>query len=207
MDIKKEQDVEKVQFSELIEKCKAYMASELSQEEFEAYCDKIYFRTYLPLEDKISILNNVLEEQFYDEDIDFMTYKLELCKFYIILLDGYTNIDVLEEERTLENYNICMMCIGDWLLKICEKDYKRIIEMLQNYINLHNISDIMLMVEKINNTSFDEYLKEQKKMFNWIKKNPDIFQKINDFTSFNDPKTKEILNNMKDSIKKNIKIE
>ena len=57
MDIKKEQDVEKVQFSELIEKCKAYMASELSQEEFEAYCDKIYFRTYLPLEDKISILN------------------------------------------------------------------------------------------------------------------------------------------------------
>ena len=205
MDIKKEQDVEKVQFSELIEKCKAYMASELSQEEFEAYCDKIYFRTYLPLEDKISILNNVLDGKFYDiDDISFTTLQIELFKFYVILLNGYTNIEFSEDDTTLENYNICMSSLGNGMLTVCGIDYQRTVDMLKEYLSYYNIGNLLSMATKINNTSFDEYTKEQKKMFNWIKKNPNVFEDIKEIVQYQDPRTKEFIKNMEESVIKNV---
>lgn len=205
MDIKKEQDVEKVKFSELIEKCKAYMASELSQKDFEEYCDKIYFRTYLPLEDKISILNSILDGKFYDiDDISFTTLQLELFKFYVILLNGYTNIEFSDEDATLENYNICMESLGNGLLVVCGVDYQRTIDMLKDYLSYYNIGNLLSMATKINNTSFEDYAKEQKKMFNWIKKNPNVFDDIKEIVKYQDPRTKEFMENMEESIIENI---
>ena len=60
------------------------------------------------------------------------------------------------------------------------------------------------MATKINNTSFDEYTKEQKKMFNWIKKNPNVFEDIKEIVQYQDPRTKEFIKNMEESVIKNI---
>ena len=53
MDIKQEKDVKKINFKDIIEQCQLFIKGDLSQEGLENFCDKIYFKTYLPLEEKI----------------------------------------------------------------------------------------------------------------------------------------------------------
>lgn len=197
MDIKQEKDVKKINFKDIIEQCQLFIKGDLSQEGLENFCDKIYFKTYLPLEEKIILINKVVKSFYDEDDVDLMTIQFELYKFYIILIGGYTNIYIDEEDGTIENYNICYSCLGNWMLTICGIDYQKTIDMLKDYIRLSNINEVLLMATKINNTSFDEYNKTQKKMFNWIKKNPDIIKDIKDLTQFNDPITKEFLDNVK----------
>lgn len=197
MDIKKEKDVEKIKFKDVIEQCQLFINGDISHEDLESFCDKIYFKTYLPIEEKIILIRKVTKSFYDEDDIELMILQFELYKFYMILIEGYTNIYIDEDDGTIENYNICYSCLGNWMLTICGIDYQKTVDMLKDYLKLSNINEVSLMATKINNTSFEEYNKEQKKMLNWIKKNPDIIKDIKDVIQFNDPATKEFLDNVK----------
>ena len=119
-------------------------------------------------------------------------------------MNGYTNIEFSEDDTTLENYNICMSSLGNGMLTVCGIDYQRTVDMLKEYLSYYNIGNLLSMATKINNTSFDEYTKEQKKMFNWIKKNPNVFEDIKEIVQYQDPRTKEFIKNMEESVIKNI---
>lgn len=200
MDIKQEKDVEFINFEDVVEECIKLHDEEITQEEFEEWCDRIYFKTYIPIEDKIEVLNEIIFEEEFSDDLNLKVLQLELYKFYKILIEKYTNILVERKDMTIENYNIVYSLLGNWILTICGIDYQKTMDILKDYMNYNNISLLINTANVINNTSFDEYMKTQKEMFEWLKNNKNVVKEISQIVVSNSP----IMNNLKTEIQKDV---
>ena len=200
MDIKQEKDVEVVKFEDVVKECIKLHDEKITQEEFEEWCDRIYFKTYIPIEDKIEVLNEIIFEEEFSDDLNLKVLQLELYKFYKILIEKYTNISVKRKDMTIENYNIVYSLLGNWILTICGIDYQKTMDILKDYMNYNNISLLINTANVINNTSFDEYMKDQKEMFEWLKSNKNVVKEISQIVVSNNP----IMNNLKTEIQKDV---
>ena len=189
-------EVEMIPFSEMVDMCVKYINKEITLDELRKWGDKVVFKRYIPLSDKMLLLARVIYYNMYSENIDERIIQLQLYKFFDILL-AYTNIDVSEDDITIDNYDICNSILGDWLLTVSGVDYYKTIELLNDYMNYNNVEQIVTTGQNLNNVSLSEYNQVQKDFIDKIEKNPNMLKDMLDIMRLNDPN----LSALNDSIK------
>ena len=189
-------EVEMIPFSEMVDMCVKYINKEITLDELRKWGDKVVFKRYLPLQDKMLILSKVVFYNSYSDDITQRIIQLQLYKFFDILL-SYTNIEVETLDVTIDNYDICNSVLGDWLLTISGVDYYKTIELLNDYMNYTNIEQIVTTGQNLNNVSLSEYNQVQKDFMNKMENDPTMLKDMLNLLKYNDPS----LSSLNDAIK------
>lgn len=189
-------EVESIPFSEVIEMCMKYINKEITLKELQTWGDKVVFKRYIPLTDKMLLLSRIIYFNTYSDNVEEKMIQLQLYKFFDILL-AYTNIEVSESDITIDNYDICNSILGDWLLTISGVDYYKTIELLNDYMNYNNVEQILITGENLNNVSLSEYNQTQKDFLTKLGDNPSMLKDMLDIMRYNDSnlqKTNDLIN-------------
>jgi hypothetical protein len=148
------------------------------------------------MEKQAIILRLIFYTQFDNTSLnENRVLELETRKFWNILLK-YTNINVDEYEHlcTYDNYDICFALMGDWLLTFVEKDYNRIIKMIDDIINLNSIQETLYSLENIDIDKLQKYNKDIETMLNYFNNNSGLIKELSEINKLENSNVIDILN-------------
>ena len=194
---KEEEQIEPVDVKEVINVCAQFMLGEIDKEFLDEWCKKIYIKTYLPISDKISISLGafLLRESF-----------LEGFRFWFGLL-RYTNIKIEPEDEVLcnmDSYDICFPILGTWLLGYCGPDYNVLNHMIDEYLSLRKMEELVEGLEILNGDKLEEQIKEMKETVIDLTKNKKTIKEMATILSINDPALKKMSEDIQKEAVKNI---
>lgn len=187
--------METVSLEEVIETCKNFTTGVITPEELTTWSAKISIKSYISLYDKMALLFAIVFTESYlnTESTELRVMEFENKKFWNVLL-AYTNIDVSNKELcNFDNYDLCFPIMADWILGYCEKDYNRLIQMVNDNINLMNVIKLSEAMESIDNTQITENTNKINELLTSIQDNKDLANDLATIVKFNDPKTTRII--------------
>lgn len=185
-----------VSLSEVIDVCNEFTYGEMTHEELVEWGKKIEIKQYLPLMDKMSILLDLTIGQSFDdtEVNELLIVQMENKKFWFALLK-YTNIEIGENLAlcSFENYDLCFPIIGDWILGFCITDYNRLIQMLNDTINVNNIKNLSKLLENVDMDKIKEYSDKVNETIDYLDKNQELVKDLSDIAKFNNPNVNKLM--------------
>lgn len=176
-----------IKLSEVIKICKKIQEGNLSQEEVGKLLEPIFIKSYLPIMEKYKVISLILygENEDNKDDVQSQMLYIENQKFWSILM-AYTNIDNSEEHlQIIQNYDLIMSTIGHIIISMCQYDYEKSCQMLDNAIQLSNIHNLISMAENLDISLLDKHNEEFKNAIDYLKNNKDTVDKISDIIKFN----------------------
>lgn len=170
-----------LKLSEVIKICKEIKMGNLDQEAIAELLEPIVVVSYLPIMEKYKIITLILYGQNEDnkDDVQSQMLYIENQKFWSILM-AYTNIDIETEEylQNVTNYDLIMSTVGNILIALCQYDYERSCQMLDNAIQLSNIHNLLFIAENIDIESVSKQNEQFKEAVNYLKDNKETVDKI-----------------------------
>lgn len=156
-------------------------------------------KTYMPMQEKVINLVRVVIDS--DKDIDvpssMFTAGLEIaCCFdgllsYIIDLEPEVNLDI----KNYENYDLIYQSgLADYILQYCEKDYERLVKMMERTLSYQNLTELIQSIKEMDVGSLDKLTNNLKQLKNEI--DPEIIKNLADIMKLNDP----ALNDLKEKL-------
>lgn len=201
-----------ISLEEVIEICTNFTLGLVTVEELNEWCKKVYIKPYMPILDKMSILSALAYDEVYlgTYSCELKTIELEVKKFFKVLIKGYTNIEITEQNEDLcsfENFDILYPMLEKWFLTYCEQDYKKLEKMIDDNFNFNFMQNFMSVVENIDSDVISESIKTNKELIETISKNKKMVSDLSNIITMNDPMTKTVADEVKRINLENIKLE
>lgn len=189
---------EKVMLSEVIEKCRQYATGESDKEVLDEMGSRITVKSYLPILDKMGILYDFyFSKSSLFSTIEGKIIENEVKKFWKILLK-YTNIEIDNEDLcNFDNYDLCFPMLHDYIAQFCYLDYDRTCRMVAENMMMAMIKIISTYFEELDSDTLKENSTQIEKLMQTIIENKKLISELNSLVIFNDPKTKEMIENLK----------
>ena len=172
-DDNKSQSVEedKITLEEIVKFLEKYIKKETSEEAFNLFIDKLNIKSYLPLEKKSQLLVSIVMNLVYTDGFvsEMAAVDLELRKLFRCLL-AYTDIDMNSVDIypiDFATYDIFIESgLYDYILSICEKDYKRLEKLLEQALSFESVMQTSMNLAHINPEEMSRQIKEGEKFMN-----------------------------------------
>ena len=167
---KNNQSVEedRITLEEIVKFLEKYIKKETSSEAFDLFIQKLNIKSYLPLERKSQILISIIMNVVYTEGFvsELATIDLELRKLFRCLL-AYTDMDMNSVDAypiDFSTYDIFIESgLYDYILSICEKDYKRLEALLTQALSFESVMQVSMNMAQMNPEQMALDMKEAKK--------------------------------------------
>ena len=167
---KNNQSVEedRITLEEIVKFLEKYLKKETSNEAFDLFIQKLNIKSYLPLERKSQILISIIMNVVYTEGFvsELATIDLELRKLFRCLL-AYTDMDMNSVDAypiDFSTYDIFIESgLYDYILSICEKDYKRLEALLTQALSFESVMQVSMNMAQMNPEQMALDMKEAKK--------------------------------------------
>ena len=167
---KNNQSVEedRITLEEIVKFLEKYIKKETSEEAFDLFIKKLNIKPYLPLERKSQILISIIMNVVYTEGFvsELATIDLELRKLFRCLL-AYTDMDMNSVDAypiDFSTYDIFIESgLYDYILSICEKDYKRLEALLIQALSFESVMQVSMNMAQMNPEQMALDMKEAKK--------------------------------------------
>lgn len=161
-------DDDKITLEEIVKFLEKYIKKETSSEAFDLFIQKLNIKSYLPLERKSQILISIIMNVVYTEGFvsELATIDLELRKLFRCLL-AYTDMDMNSVDAypiDFSTYDIFIESgLYDYILSICEKDYKRLEALLTQALSFESVMQVSMNMAQMNPEQMALDMKEAKK--------------------------------------------
>ena len=117
--------------------------------------------------------------------------------FFYILLGGYAFVDCKDKDLiTIENYDLLYPIFASFIRSFCEEDYKMVIEMLHDSINLYNINNLVETAEAIDVEELHKAAEESQKLIEDLAKNKQLVEALKDIMIANDSNTALVIDEL-----------
>lgn len=182
---------------EALKICEEFIAAPENEEKVTAYndmCQQLIVRTYLPIQEKVIALIRIVidSDKDYDVPASFFTAGVEMACLFDGLI-SYTNLvqDLGIDEKNYENYDLLYQSgFADYILQFCEKDYGRLVRMMERTMSFENLTELTNSLREMNVGALDNLTNELKNMKNEI--DPAVLKDMADIMRYNDPKLQNI---------------
>lgn len=195
----------KIALEEVIKICNDYYSGKLDDDDLNEFGQRIIIRSNISiLEKSAGIMLITTQAEYSDTDnISQKIAEMYMNKFFHILLDCYTNIEVNNELVTLENYDLIYPLFKDFILQYCKNDYAEFNEMLRDTLQVGNIEELIGIFNRIDVKNLEKANQNLNDTFKQLQKNETLIGKLSDIASFNDPLTSKMVNEIKkEAVKK-----
>lgn len=177
---------------EVLKVCEDFISNSEDKNVLETYNDmlkNLVIRSYLPMQEKVIALVRMIIDS--DKDIDvpatFFTAGLEIACCFDGLL-SYTNIEteVNVEIKNYENYDLIYQSgLADYILQYCEKDYDRLVRMMEHTLSYENLNELVESIREVDFGKLSEVTATIKNMKSEI--DPEVIKNMADIMRLNDP--------------------
>ena len=182
---------------EALKICEEFIMAPENEEKVAAYndmCQQLIVRTYLPMQEKVVALVRIVidSDKDYDVPASFFTAGVEMACLFDGLI-SYTNLvqDLGIDEKNYENYDLLYQSgFADYVLQFCEKDYERLVRMMERTMSFENLTELTNSLREMNVGALDNLTNELKNMKNEI--DPAVLKDMADIMRYNDPKLQNI---------------
>ena len=182
---------------EALKICEEFITAPENEEKVAAYndmCQQLIVRTYLPMQEKVIALVRIVidSDKDYDVPASFFTAGVEMACLFDGLI-SYTNLvqDLGIDEKNYENYDLLYQSgFADYVLQFCEKDYERLVRMMERTMSFENLTELTNSLREMNVGALDNLTNELKNMKNEI--DPAVLKDMADIMRYNDPKLQNI---------------
>ena len=198
----------KIALEEVVKICNDYNSGKLDDEDLDEFGQRIAIRPYISiLEKSAGIMLLTTQAEYSDTDnISQKIAEMYMNKFFHILLDCYTNIEINDELVTLENYDLISPLLKDFILQYCKNDYAEFNEMLKDTLQVGNLEELIGIFNRIDVKNLEKANQSLNDTFKQLQNNEDLIGKLSDIASFNDPLTSKVVNEIKKkAVKKSTK--
>lgn len=190
-----------MKLKDVLEICDKFIKSPEDFDVAEAYnnmLQSLTIRAYLPMQEKVIALVRMIIDSDKDIDVEetFFTAGLELACCFDGLLT-YANIDteINIEIKSYENYDLIYRSgLADYILQFCEKDYDRLVRMMERTLSFQNLKELTTSLRELNFGELDKTFKALKDLKN--ETDPEMLKNLASISAMNDP----YLNLLKDKI-------
>lgn len=189
---------------DIIRICKDFIEDSENEKTVKEYNDllnSIIVKSYMPMQEKVVALVRMLmdNEREIDVESSFFTAGLELACCFDGLL-AYTNIDpeVDISIKNYENYDIIYQSgLADYILQYCEKDYERLVKMMERTLSFENLREMINSLSSMDSGMLREVVNALK----GVKKDLDseTIKNIADIMRLDDPLLTQIKETIVDS--------
>lgn len=189
---------------DIIRICKEFIEDSENEKIVKEYNDllnSIIVKSYMPMQEKVVALVRMLmdNEREIDVESSFFTAGLELACCFDGLL-AYTNIDpeVDIAIKNYENYDIIYQSgLADYILQYCEKDYERLVKMMERTLSFENLREMINSLSSMDSGMLREVVNALK----GVKKDLDseTIKNIADIMRLDDPLLTQIKETIVDS--------
>lgn len=197
--------MEKIDFQKVIKICNDFISNPNveNMKALEELKKQLVVRTYLPMQEKVVALYKVTIDA--DKSLELassvFTAGLELALLFDGLL-AYTNIEtniIPKEWKIYESYDaIYQSGLADYILQYCERDYNRLVRLMERTISYENVKELMDTMGQIQLEVMQETLNEFKKFRESA--TPEMLHDMADIMKFNDPNLYKIKEDVLDSV-------
>lgn len=175
--------------------------NKISKEELYIYLlNNIEIKSYISLVHKYAIIRRVNEklqdriidinENDYDLDMLYFDYDLYLL---FELLFSYTNIEVDDDDKTLENYDLILSTgLYDYIISYCSIDYEILKEKCDKVVGINNINILNELRTLFGGMPSIEGMQQASDIINNLDKNN--LKILNTINALNNPKVIEYIN-------------
>lgn len=153
--------MEKIKFEEVISACSKFIESSGKEKSLMDLESRLVIRSYLEMSEKAVCITR----SFIDADKDvsipsvFVAIGFDLAYLFDCLL-AYTNIDVdamVDGDKIYENYDLIYQSgLADYIIGYCEKDYNRLVRMVERSLSIEHISSLLSSLENIDGEAIDD---------------------------------------------------
>ena len=181
-----------MKLQEVLKVCEEFINHPENEEEVTAYNDMLQhltIRSYLSIQEKVVALVRMVIDS--DKNIDvpeaFFTAGVELACCFDGLL-AYTNIEqeINIEIKNYENYDLIYQSgLADYILGFCEKDYDRLVRMMERTLSYQNLAELLESMKAMDTGVLRETTNEIKKAIK--EADPEMIKDMADLMRLNDP--------------------
>lgn len=161
-------DEDRITLEEIVKFLDKYIKKETSEEAYKLFINKLNIKPYLPLEQKAQILISIVMNLVYTEGFvsELAAVDLELRKLFRCLL-AYTDMDMNSVDLYPIDFATYDMFIEsglyDYILSICEKDYKRLEQLLAQALSFESIMQASMNFAQMNPEEMSNQIKASEK--------------------------------------------
>lgn len=164
----KETVEDRITLEEIVKFLEKYKKKETTEEAYKLFIKKLNIKSYLPLEQKSQILISMVMNLVYTEGFvsEMAAVDLELRKLFRCLL-AYTDMDMNSVDIypiDFATYDIFIESgLYDYILSICEKDYKRLEKLLEQALSFESVMQTSMNLAHVNPEEMSRQIKEGEK--------------------------------------------
>lgn len=167
--------------------------SEENSEAIEKFLDKLIVREYIPLKEKDILMVQILRKITKDFDAAGAASFLEIGKIELGLFAYCVNLelDTGVLSGTYTSYDLYFQHgLVESILLVCEDDYKRLCNMIDNAIQFSNIYRLIQSAQLLETTEYDKWIEAMNDIKDTI--NSDTIRDIISVVAQPDEKTKTL---------------
>lgn len=167
----KESVEDKITLEEVVKFLEKHKKKEVTEEVYKLFIKRLNIKPYLPMEQKSQILISIVMNLVYTEGFvsEMAAVDLELRKLFRCLL-AYTDMDMNSVDTypiDFATYDIFIESgLYDYILSICEKDYKRLEKLLEQALSFESVIQTSMSLAHINPEEMSRQIKEGEKFMN-----------------------------------------
>ena len=198
----------KIKFQDLVNKCSEFLNGTITQEELAEATKDLRVRYYIPMKEKIEIIQDILYESYFImEPIELKVKGIEISKILKGFLAYFNNIEYSAEDKKLINecdeycYEMInlVICVGSpELVKLFEKDYEQLCRMLDVTVAQGDINNLLNILQGLDTETLKKENDKLRRSFKDITKTEEGQKAVADLLEiarFNDPTMKKIIEN------------
>ena len=199
---------EKIKFQDLLARCEEYLNNTITQEELAEATKSLFVRYYIPMKEKIEIIQDILYESYFImEPIELRIKGIEISKILKGFLAYFGNIDYTTDDKklidecdeaTYEIINLVLYVGSPELVKVFERDYEQLCRMLDNIVAQGDINNLFNVFRSLDMETLKKENDKFRRSFKDITKTEEgqrVVKDLLEIARFNDPTTKKIIEN------------
>ena len=184
--------MEIIKIEEVLQICNAFIetpTNEVAVDNFEDLKVRLVVRSYLPVQEKVLCLYKMVIDS--DKSIDLPSSIFTIGLDIAAVFDGliaYTNIDlnIHTDLKSYESYDsLYQSGLADYILEFCEKDYNRLVRLLERTVSYDNLVELTETIGAIDSEGMKAVVQEFRRFRE--ETNPAVLKDISDIIRYNDP--------------------
>lgn len=184
-----------IEFCTVFECCLNKIHGKITEREFKKFLkNNVQVDKYISLSTKQSLLDTFHDIGIVDNGLYDLTGLFEIHSILIVLF-SYTNINIVDEELTEQNYNVVMESgLVDYIKNQCGEDYRLFLDMVNRtfIFKCYQMSKQFLTLTDIE--TLEEVVNQTGRMFNEM--DNEKLSLIKEVVEFNDPSLQTVKNTL-----------
>lgn len=196
---------EQIKLAEMVNLGSRFAQGKATVDELDEFGNRMTIRSYIPILEKMRLIMAIIFK-FNSEDVEMHEIRvinMERELFFDVLLGGYALIDVADPDmRTYQSYDVLYPLFANYILQYCKDDYNKIVKMIEDSLNIYAMKDLDSLLGNVDYQALKESAKQHEKLLEKLEKNKKMVADLRKIMETNDPKTKQIMDNLSEIAEK-----